>query len=156
VATAALLRGDRTLAAKKYRESLEISAARNRGVPTAPGYLDYLATLARCGDHRQAAQQARTAREASGKNLASLIGVACCFAICSDVVAANKTSQELSAEEKRLRDEYAGQALEALQTAVGLGYRNVYNLETEPDLDGVRDRSEFGTLLAEVKRSETK
>jgi tetratricopeptide (TPR) repeat protein len=156
VATAALLRGDRALAARKYHESLEIRAARTRELATAPGYLDYLATLARCGDYRQAAEQARRAREASGKNMGSLIDVACCFAICSERAAGNKTTEEPSAEEKRLRDEYAGQALEALQTAVRLGYRNVYNLETEPDLDGVRQRPELAALLAEVKHTAAK
>jgi hypothetical protein len=78
---------------KTYRQSLEIRAARTKKLPTAPGYLDYLATLARCGDYQQAAQRARLVRAASGKNMHSLVDLACCFAICSDSVAANKTQQ---------------------------------------------------------------
>jgi hypothetical protein len=39
---------------------------------------------------------------------------------------------------------------------VALGYRNLYNFETEPDLDAVRDRPDFQAILDELNRPQVK
>jgi tetratricopeptide (TPR) repeat protein len=155
VATAALKRGELALAATKYGASLEIRAARTRGLMDSPGYGDYLATLARCGEYLRAAQLAGRMRDKSGKDVNALIDVACCFAICSER-AAHPRGGDVTAEQSRLREDYADRALEALQAAVALGYRNVYNLETEPDLDAVRDRPGFLAILAGLKPAQAR
>jgi hypothetical protein len=71
--------------------------------------------------------------------------MSCSFAVCSGAVAAN---------ESQLRERYADRALEALRQAVARQYRDVVNLETEPDLDALRDRPEFKAILAELARRE--
>jgi serine/threonine protein kinase/tetratricopeptide (TPR) repeat protein len=153
VATAALQRGEPALAAEKYRASRDIREARTRGLTEGSAYREYMVTLARCGEYQRAAQMAGRVRDTSGKDLNGLIDVACCFAICSDMVAPNKRAEDLTAEQSRLREDFAGRAVEALRAALALGYRNVYNLETEPDLDAVRDRPGFKALLDELNRS---
>ncbi len=144
VATAALCRGETELAAAKYRDSRDIRQVLTRGAKEGGIYEDYLVTLARCGECDLAASLARSLREKSSKEMNSLINVACCFAICSQATTASQ------------RDDLADRALEALRTAVALGYRDVYNIETEPDLDGVRDRPGFKAILDELQRSEAK
>jgi tetratricopeptide (TPR) repeat protein len=153
VATAALQRGEQSLAAEKYRACLAIRQARTRG-PKDGAYRDYMITLARCGEYQRAARMAREVRETSGKDLNSLIDVACCFAICSDLVAPQK--QPRTPEQDRLRQELAQGAVEAVRTAVALGYRNVYNLDTEPDPDAVRDHPGFQAIVEELNRARLK
>ena len=156
VATAALLRGEKTLAAEKYRASLEIREARARGRAEAAVQKDLMITLARCGEIRRAAAIAeRISKECAG-DPGSLTDVACCLATCSAMVAAGKPADTLTAQERSLREQYANQALEALRQAVAQGYRNVVNLETEPDLDALRDQPGFKSLLAELTRLEAK
>jgi tetratricopeptide (TPR) repeat protein len=146
-ALAAQRRGETALAADKYRAALAIREARTRRQMDLVALRDLMVTLARCGEYGRAAEMAGRVRKQSGTDLGSLIDVACCFAICSDVVAASKPAGELTPEQSRLREHYAGQALEALQAAVARGYRDVVNLETEPDLDAVRERPNFKALL---------
>jgi serine/threonine protein kinase len=153
---AAVQLGKQDVAVEKFGASLKLRQVLTRGQEGAPQYGDYLATLARCGDYQKAAEMARRLREHSDKDANSLLDVACCFAICSGVVAPNQRAADLTPEQRQLRADFAGQAIEALQTAVGLGYRDVYNLETEPDLDAVREVPEFKALLDQLRRAAVK
>jgi hypothetical protein len=47
--------------------------------------------------------------------------------------------------------QYEEKSLAALQDLVAQGYKDLMTLETEPDLDPVRDRPAFQKLLADVK-----
>jgi hypothetical protein len=102
---------------------------------------DLMISLARCGEHERAADMADRIRKGAASDPGSLVDVACTFAVCSGAVAAN---------EGQLRERYAERALEALRQAVAQGYRDVINLETEPDLDALRDRPEFQAILTDL------
>jgi hypothetical protein len=102
-----------------------------------------MVTLARCGEHRRAADLATRVGQQQPDEVSSLVDLACCYAVCSGAVAP---------EEGGLRERYTGQALEALRRAVARGYRDLVNLETEPDLDAVRDQPAFKDLLAGLPR----
>jgi tetratricopeptide (TPR) repeat protein len=141
---AALRRGDKTLAAQNYLASLEIREARVRGPhPDLGARKEVMVTLAHCGQHRRAADIAAQVRQEAPNDSWAQLDVACCYAICSGGV---------GPEEAALREQYVGLAMEALQKLITLGYRNVVNLETEPDLDAVRDRPEFKAVVAELSR----
>jgi serine/threonine protein kinase len=153
---AAQRRGEQSLADKEYRASLQIREARARGTSDVGPQKDLMISLARCGDHRRAAEIARRVWEQGGKDLGNFIDIACCFAICSDMVTPSQPAGGPAAEQGRLRELYAQQALDALRAAVALGYRDVVNLETEPDLDAVRDRPQFAAMLDGLNRPRQK
>ena len=48
---------------------------------------------------------------------------------------------------KQLTTATSSKALETLKQAIDAGYGDKVNLETEPDLDAIRDRAEFKALL---------
>jgi serine/threonine-protein kinase len=143
VATAALRRGDKARAAEKYGESLKIREARAKGRDDATLQTELMWTLAHCGDHARAADIAKRLREQELEDRSRLINVACCYSLCSAAVAP---------DEVRLREDYTKQSLDALRQAVQHGYRDVINIETEPDLDPVRDQPAFKELLAGLAR----
>ena len=49
--------------------------------------------------------------------------------------------------DKEIHNQYVVKAIEALKQAVAAGYRDKVNLETEPDLDGIRKLEEFQKLV---------
>src|SRR5262249_30824005 len=136
---AALRRGDKALAAEKFRASLRIREARARDRTNVGAQIDLMVTLARCGEHRRAADLATRVGQRQPDEASSQVDVACCYAVCSGAVAP---------EEGGFRERYVGQALEALRRAVARDYRDLVNLEAEPDLDAVRDQPAFKDLLA--------
>jgi len=107
-----------------------------------------MTTLARCGNHLEAAKIAEEIA-ALPEDGGSQVDVACCFSQCAAVVEYLQTS--LSAEDRKLHAEYVVRAMKALKLAVQQGYRNVIYLETEPDLDPIRKNAEFKVLLEGMK-----
>jgi serine/threonine-protein kinase len=156
VATAALRRGDKTRAAEKYRECLKICEARAKGRDEVDVHAELMWTLAHCGDHVRAAALAERLRRQEPDNRGQLFNAACGFALCRAAVAPDKVDADLTSDEARLRQDYTAKALEALQQAVAHGYRDAVSIETEPDLDSVRDQSAFKTLLANLARPPSK
>src|SRR5262249_39145125 len=148
LAMAALRRDDKKLAAEKFRASLRLREARVREHPDAAAQHDLMTTMARCGEHRQAADLAERARREASDDPGTLFAVACCRAVCGGGVGQDKPVGELTADDSRLRDHYAGLAVDALRQAVARGYRDVVSLETDPDFDPIRDRPGFKDLLA--------
>ncbi len=143
----ALRRGDQGPAAEKFRASLRLREDRARDRGNIGAQIDLMMTLARCGEHRRAADLAQRVRRERPDDLGGLVDVACCYAVCSGSV---------PPEEGGLRERYTGQAIEALSRAVARGYRDRVNLETEPDLDAVRDQPAFKDLLAGLSRPESR
>ena len=48
--------------------------------------------------------------------------------------------------------EYADRAMELLQKAVTAGYKDAAHVKKDPDLDPLRDREDFKTLLADLEK----
>jgi eukaryotic-like serine/threonine-protein kinase len=152
VALAALQRGDKDVAAEKFQSSLAIRETRAKGRDDSVVQTGLMWTLAHCGQHVRAAEIAERLRKQAPDDRGRLFDVACCYALCRGAVAPEKSANDLIPDEVRLRDEYAKRALDTLSQAVAHGFRDAVGIETEPDLDTVRELSGFKTLLAELSR----
>jgi hypothetical protein len=62
----------------------------------------------------------------------------------------------LTAEERTQRQRYLDRAVEVLLLAKANGYKDVKNLEVEPDLDPVRNQPGFQALMREYKTGSAK
>jgi tetratricopeptide (TPR) repeat protein len=98
--------------------------------------IELMLVLPRCGQHAGAAAEAD--KLLSGNpDREVLVEVAQCYAQCAAAVSGDPA----------LRAAYTDKAIDALTRAIDQGYKDVVILETEPDLDGVRDDSRFQALL---------
>ena len=103
----------------------------------------------------------------------NLYNPACCFSLCVPAVALTKspsgekrqrTSSELTDEEKAIQSRYRDQAIKALELSVRRGYSNVAHMKQDRDLDAIRHDQRFQKLIekleekaeAEVGSSESK
>jgi serine/threonine-protein kinase len=146
VGTAALRQGDGPLAAERFAACLKIRealAGKNQDVALQK---ELMLSLARCGKHRRAADIARRLREQSGADAGQLYDVACCYAISAGPATADE----------KARAEYAGLALDVLEQAVARGFGDVGNMETDPDLDAVRDQPRVKALVAKLRAAAPK
>jgi tetratricopeptide (TPR) repeat protein len=138
--------GDRAMAAECLRECSEIrQQLADKDAGNYSKKLDLLEVLARAGKHEKAAELAEKLRSGHQKDPAFLIGAACCYAQCSLAVPDNS----------KLRQQYLDTALAALQTALEHGYKDTITLETNPDLDPVREVPAFKKLLEKVGKNTT-
>jgi serine/threonine protein kinase len=129
-------------AAKDFAECLEIR--RGLVAKDPKNYqkrMDLLQVLPRAGRFREAAQLAAELRVGHEKDAGLLVQLASCFAQCSAA----------AADDPALRQQYLETALATLESALALGYKEVFALETEPDLDPLRTTSTFKRLLDGVK-----
>jgi tetratricopeptide (TPR) repeat protein len=109
------------------------------------------AALAARGKHAAAAQTAEKLRELGPKDFHILYDVACCYGLCVSGVAHGKRPDRLTAEESAARATYAARCLDALAEAVRRGYKNVDQLEADPDLAAVRSEKGYRKLVESLK-----
>src|SRR5262245_41087016 len=91
----------------------------------------WMLVLGRCGNHAAAAKLAED-MSFTEPQPRWLYNAACGFALCHAAVAHHKSPEELTADERSLRDKYQTQALDAVQRAVQKGYRDITELENNP------------------------
>jgi tetratricopeptide (TPR) repeat protein/tRNA A-37 threonylcarbamoyl transferase component Bud32 len=103
--------------------------------------MDLILVLPHCGEHERAAKLAETLRTGRQNDRELLFVLARCYAQCEAAVSGD-TPLAVGYEQK---------ALESLRAAVAQGYSDVMMLESAPDLDPVRGRAEFKSLLEKVK-----
>ncbi|HEY2785008.1 MAG TPA: serine/threonine-protein kinase [Fimbriiglobus sp.] len=134
---------DKPGATKYFQESLAIRENRPKLETETYAQKDLMVTLAHAGQHGKAVEWAGKVNDYNKKknDAATFVDIANCYAICSTVVAATN-------EEKKA---YVKNAIDALQLAVDAGYGDIVNLETEPDLDGIRDQDQFKLILTKLK-----
>jgi serine/threonine protein kinase/predicted negative regulator of RcsB-dependent stress response len=155
-ATAFLRQGDRVHADEDYKKCLDLRVGLLRQSPQNQDLqIDLMIAQGRCGLHREAAAYARELRQRYPNNSTYLIHAACGYALSAFGVEHEKTAGTLTAEEKRLRQEYCHCAVEALQRAKSIGYDDVKNLQTEPDLDPIRADHGFQALLREYTATDS-
>ncbi len=124
--------------------------------PTVEGYRQqlhdaylFLARVCRAQVQPSAAAAAtRECRTIFPNNPDVLYGVGVGLSLCIPLVAKGKTN--LVAEEQNERVQYADQAMDALQEAIRLGFRDVEDMKRSPDLEPLRARADFQRLLAEL------
>jgi tetratricopeptide (TPR) repeat protein len=97
--------------------------------------------LPRCGQHERGAAEAARFHAGPAADREVLVEVAQCYAQCAAAVP----------DDADLRRQYTEKALHALDRAVAQGYKDLVILETEPDLDAVRDDPRFQALLERLK-----
>ena len=98
--------------------------------------------VARLGEHAQAAELAERVAGEGEVDQEMLIEISRTYAQCADAV-----------EDAELRQKYQSQALAALSKAIGQGYKDVVFLQTEADLDPLREHEPFVKLLDGLKNT---
>jgi serine/threonine protein kinase/tetratricopeptide (TPR) repeat protein len=98
-------------------------------------------SLARAGEHAKAVAEASALAEAKDMNGGTLYDLAC---VCALAAAAVKDDANLQAQ-------YAARAVELLAQAVAKGFKDAARMKKDKDLDVLRDREDFGRLVAELE-----
>src|SRR5262249_20318375 len=152
----ALKAGDKKLALHHFNEALKIREATYRE-HKAKNILDVqtrttlMLTLARCREHRRAAELAEEVRPlADARVLAEEVGTA--YGICMAAVQGDRTPDQLSPEERKLRDRYRDLALAAVKEGTAKGYNVLLFLEGDPDMEPLLALPEFRAGLAGFKK----
>jgi eukaryotic-like serine/threonine-protein kinase len=133
-ASAAHARGDKIAAKTGLEECVRL---RRNYVKAAPNdvsaHIELMLALARAGLPAEASRIAeQEVRQRAPKDARAAYQIACCYSLCLD-----------SAQEEEEKTEYVAKALEALDQAKALGYKNLKALDLEPDLEPLRQRPEF-------------
>jgi serine/threonine protein kinase/tetratricopeptide (TPR) repeat protein len=134
--------GNKASSMAHFKTSLEIREARVKEKQEPAAYTDLMVALAQNQRTKEATETADMVLKKYESRPSLLVDVACCFAICSGVMPNDPTGKEAA-------EKYALRAMESLRKAIDSGYREVVNLETEPELDSLRSREDFKTLLRE-------
>ena len=159
-ATCALKSGDRAGAAASYRRCLEIrekllaDPARTK-VPA----IDVMLARARCGQHGRASAVARDLVGRPALNAMVYFQAACGFSLSAGAVHDLDSPARLTggggllaAADASLIGTYTERAVDCLRTAMGGGYSDVGGIQTDPDLEPIRDDPAFRTLIAGFPR----
>ncbi len=151
LATACLRLGELESAAENYRKCLDVRTQLQKEIPNNVGLqIELMLAQARCGRHTEAAAFAEKLQKRFPKEAKYLIQSACGFALSAPGVGRGKSETALTGDELALRQSYRDSAVAALRQAKDSGYKDVQNLEVEPDLDPVRDHPGFKTLMREM------
>ena len=146
-ATCALHSGDKDEAAAGYRECLKICKELDTGTTAKPYKADLMLALARCGDHAGAATIAEKLVATPPKDEAIYVQAACGFALACGVARAAGVS------DAALVQNYVKRALECLRAAKNSGWADVVGLETDTDLEPIRNEPAFKTFLDELRQT---
>jgi tetratricopeptide (TPR) repeat protein len=149
LATAVLHLGDRKAATSHYKACLEIREALAGDPKAKLSRIDLMIARARCGQHQLASQSAEELITSPPLDARVYFHAACGFALCAAAAAEGPALPE----SKALAGRYTESAFKALRLALGAGWKNLVEVETDPDLDGVRGAPGFETVLAEYKKA---
>jgi serine/threonine-protein kinase len=137
LAAVAIHQGMRAEADKHYQTALGLRAELLQVETNSPArQANYLLALARAGKHADAAAGASKLRPRLTQSTQLLLQLARCWAHCA------------TASQK---DHCAAQALEALRTATNDDYKDAVVLETDVDLQALRDVPDLQALIARIK-----
>jgi eukaryotic-like serine/threonine-protein kinase len=148
-ATTALKRGDHKTADVYYHKCLDLRLALLEVRPTdARSRMRVANAQARCGHQEPAAKTMHELRAQFRNDPGMAFETVCVLGMCADAVRAGRPAEQLTAEERKLRDQYLDQALTELEDLVGrLKYTDVVALKTDPDLDALRDQPRFQEII---------
>jgi len=109
-------------------------------------------TLARCGEHRRAAELAAEVRMVGNASIL-VTAVSTTYGICMATVQGDRKLDQLGSEERRLRDHYRDLAMASLKEGVAKGYATLIYIERDPDFEPLHELPEFKAWLAEFKKT---
>jgi hypothetical protein len=107
---------------------------------------------ARCGQHQQASQTADELFEREPSSTDILFSVARGYALCAEALTNGRVADELTPEDKALRQRYTDRATESLARGITDGYRDMGALKSEPDLDSVRNDTRVQELVERLQQ----
>jgi tetratricopeptide (TPR) repeat protein len=152
-----LARGQDAEAQHSFQTALELGNKLSGGTPN---YFSYASIHRGLGKLYRKQGQTAAALEAlqkavhigetnpGGEKPYTTYEIVCALALCSIVVGEGKA--EFTAAEQASKRRYAERAMETLKQAIAEGWENVTWMNQDPDLDALRDRDDFKTLLAEL------
>jgi eukaryotic-like serine/threonine-protein kinase len=149
VATAALRAGDSNAAALHYKACLAIREGLAGNPKAKLNVIDLMIARARCGQHQIASQTAEEIIRNPPLDARVYFQAACGFSLCAGAVAAGAASPEA----KALAERYTGGAFKSLRLALGAGWKNLVEVETDPDLDAIREAPGFAAVVAEYRKA---
>ncbi len=176
VATAAFRMGDRKAAALHYKACLTIREGMPGDAKAKLQNIDLMLARARCGQHQEAAKIAEKLISAPPLDARVYFFAACGFSLCAGAVAEEHSSSQAkalalyaacgfslcagalveehsSSQAKALAGSYTESAFKSLRLALGAGWNNLVNVQTDPDLDAVRSAPGFEAVVAEYKKA---
>lgn len=141
-AEVALEQKDASQAESDFRRCREIREELARKDPkNVRRRMELMMVLAHCGEFARAAELAQTVQKDTAKDDNELLlDVARTYAQCAVAAGADAG----------LRRDYLNRAVEAVQTAVQHGFKDVVELETQPDLTPLRSEAVFQKILAQL------
>jgi serine/threonine-protein kinase len=129
-------------AAKYFSESLQIREEMARkDAKSQEEKMNLMLSLAQSDRQAEAAAIAEAVRVGREKDQELQVTIARAYAECAATTTADP----------KTKGRYEEKAIAALQAAVAAGYKDVMILETDPDLQPIRDLPEFKKLLERVK-----
>jgi tetratricopeptide (TPR) repeat protein len=143
------------VALAQYDKSIaSLEGVLNRGYRSARNALmhariDRTTARAARGDHAEAAAEAEALALQPDLNSAHLYDLSCTFAQSS--AAAGGDGKLAVAECARLKQHYAGRAIDFLRRAIAGGWQNPELLKADHDMDPLRARDDFRKLLADLE-----
>jgi hypothetical protein len=152
----ALPKSEKDKALAHWREALKIreelyKEAQEKKITRTQDKVTLCLTLARCGEHRRAAAIADELRKvADPRELTE--EVAATYALCMAAVQDGRALDQLTPEERQLRDHYRDLALATMKEGTAKGYKGYVFMEGDPDYAPLRALPEFPTWLAEFKK----
>jgi tetratricopeptide (TPR) repeat protein len=157
LANQALLRRDFKSARKWLEEALpyhRAALAKNSRHPNYQGFyrnnlLQLIQAYGGTGDQTSALATATTLRDLGGDPPTHAYYSACGLALCATIVKMfDKSSPEDRAKAIQF---YCDQSMRMLRDAIAKGFRDVAQLDSDPDIEPLRDRDDFKMLRAELE-----
>ncbi|MBI3465609.1 MAG: protein kinase [Planctomycetes bacterium] len=150
--TARSLLGESGRADEHFRECLKLREPLAKEDPgDAHKQIGLMLALARCGEHKRAAETADSLGKSALEDPAILFYVACGYALCIPAVTGDKPVENLKDEQRKDLYLYAASAVRFLRQAVTLGFHDVVAIETDPDLEYVRKEPGYTQVIQKLK-----
>jgi serine/threonine protein kinase/tetratricopeptide (TPR) repeat protein len=158
-ATAALRLGLRSESQKLYEECLAIREQYSHAKPRdLDGAIEWMLALARCGKIDEARTKAENllkvaAAQKSGSRSAAIFRLQSAFAlaIAADNLDRNRPVETWPPQRLAERKKLIDRAFEALDLAIASGFHDHWQLETDPDIDALRDDPRFAIILEKLR-----
>jgi serine/threonine-protein kinase len=154
MATARRLSGDLAGADKDDRESLRLREVLAKTDPNNFQRIEELMlSRARCGNYQQAAKDANDLHRRGARDASLLISIARCYGACIHAVRQGLQAERIKpSEATSLCRMYADSALQSIEQAIALGYRDSFTLEHDLDLQPVQTEAGFKALVSRLKQ----
>ena len=101
---------------------------------------------AHVGQHAAAFAAAEELRGRAKANPDTLYNLVCGYALCAAAVSNGKSADELSADDRGTVEQYVTVALDTLSQAIALGYNNVTQIDSDPELAAIRASHRFAEI----------